>query len=356
MAKRESLFKDRLKNMQGEAEAAMEDYRPSGEAVPEGIYFARQDAVLKPSSSDRMMIARTFTVAEGDQTGRNVWDNLVIEDNPTGLQIARRWIERHENPETGEPYEWPEDLVDLEDIVNEIAEAGFLVKISVKRTPNRDGTDFFTNVNVNKVLEADEGEPTETEPTETEPETETTDDAGDVGEIDLDSMDRAELKALIAEYEDLSAAIRISLRMTEDDIRAKIREVWGWDDEPAEEPTEEPAEESTETTSGYDLSEILAFCASQSIEEAVEGMSEEELIEVMSGYGYNESELVKEEVEMLTALGLEGNIQKAKPAPKPKAKPKTAPKAKPKAAPKAKPKAKSAGKAKPKPKPKGRKK
>lgn len=307
MAKRTEVFADRLRAMSDQADAAMQTYVPGGARVPDGIYIGKESAELREAqSSGKLMISRTFTIVEGEFTGLNVWDNLVIEDNDIGLQLARRWIELHTSQETGENYTWPEaDLAGLETIINEIAEVGATVKLRVKTTLSKKGDGGeYTNATVQQILGVDDAVQSEAIP-EQAPEQDAA--AAD----DLESMDRNSLKTYIAGNVELASKIKVSIKMTDDAIREAIRAVIG-----------EPA--AAEEVSGVDINDILTFCASQGIAEVNDSMNEGKLVEVMSGYGFTAGELTETEVEMLTALGLENNIQKPIPAPKPAEAPKPA--------------------------------
>jgi len=135
--------------MQDTVTQAMSDYKPGGVRVPDGIYTGRESAEMREAkSSGNLMIARQFTIVDGEFKGLNVWDNLVFQDNPVGIQIARRWMEQH-------GYAWPEeDLAEVEAIVNEINEAGALVKFKAKSTPNKNDPDRpRINVDVLEILE-----------------------------------------------------------------------------------------------------------------------------------------------------------------------------------------------------------
>lgn len=147
---------DRLKAMQDGAKAAMENYNPSAFVqVPDGIYIAKVTCELNETKSGKLRINRRFTILEGEQTNLSIFDGLVIEDNDTGLHIARRWIELH-------GYEWPEeDMSQLEIIINELNVAAPVVKIRSKSTESSDGTKTFTNVMVSQVLDGYDAEATQ---------------------------------------------------------------------------------------------------------------------------------------------------------------------------------------------------
>ena len=146
--KKISVFADKLRGMQDTVNAAMADYKPGGVRVPEGIYTAKESAELREAkTSGNLMVARQFTVNDGEFKGLNIWDNLVIQNNPTGIQITRRWVEQH-------GFVWPEeDFAQIEPIVNEINEIGATVKLRLKFTPSQDPDRPYSNVDVLEVLD-----------------------------------------------------------------------------------------------------------------------------------------------------------------------------------------------------------
>jgi hypothetical protein len=154
-----SAWSERLKAMQEGAKAAMENYNPSAFVqVPDGIYIAKETCELsetKPSdgSDPKMKINRRYTILEGEQANLSIFDGLVIENNETGLHIARRWVEQH-------GIEWPEDdMAQLEEIISQINQTAPTVKIRSRTTESKDGTRTFTNVTVSQILEGYEASP-----------------------------------------------------------------------------------------------------------------------------------------------------------------------------------------------------
>lgn len=327
------LFTDRLRKMQGQVAKAMETYTPGGVVVPDGVYDAKLTCELREAKeSGNLMVSRTFTIAEGEQAGLNVWDNLVIENNDTGVQICRRWVETH-------GYQWPdEDFAQIEYIVQEINEVAPMVRVRVKTTVSKTDGGEYTNCTVQKLLDGSETEApaaVEEAPAEAPAEEAPAAASSEVTADELDDMTREQLKALIKADTDMMLAVRVTIKMTDDDIRTAIREFR------AAQGSEAPAAEE----SGLDKTVLLTFCASQNVAEATEEMEVEQVVEAMSGYAFLRNELTEEEIAMLDAAGLSANIrdpEPAKPAPKAPAKPAAKP-----AAPAARPAAKPATPAKP---------
>ena len=150
--KKISVFADKLRGMQDTVAQAMADYKPGGVRVPEGIYTAKESAELKEAKkTGNLMIARQFTVNDGEFKGLNIWDNLVIQNNPTGIQIARRWVEQH-------GFAFPEeDFAEIETIINEINDLGTTVKVKLKFSPSQDPDRPYSNVDVLEVLDGGAG-------------------------------------------------------------------------------------------------------------------------------------------------------------------------------------------------------
>jgi hypothetical protein len=133
----------------------------------------------------------------------------------------------------------------------------------------------------------------------------------------LSGMSRAELKAWIAEN-NLTAAIKVTLKHTDEDVRNMIREYIA--NQPAEETAEQPADEAVDTAAdeaaAAQLNDLLVFCSSQGITEVTEGMSLEEITAVMLTYQYKRDEITDDELELLTTVGIpEANIITSAPVP-----------------------------------------
>ena len=305
---RVTVFGDRLKGLQEQAADAMANYTPGGVRVPDGIYVGREACEIRESqSSGKLMNSRSFTVSDGEQAGLNVWDNVVFEGNEVGMQIMRRWVELH-------GYEWPEnDLGLLEQIVNEINEAAPSVRFRVKTIKDKnDDTREYTNVSVLEILEG-KPEAAAEAPAEAEAEAPAEEASAEdnAAADDLDSMTREQLKKYVASNAELAGAIRITIRMSDDDLKAAIRAALGTE-------AEAPAETEAQTEDNADL---IAFAASQGVDDVTEDMGRDAIVGALRGYGYQRKELTAEEIKMLTEIGLGANIQGAPPAPAPKATP-----------------------------------
>lgn len=321
---KKALFADRLRGMQDAASAAMANYTPGGVKVPDAVYNCRQGCEMSETQAGKLKIARTFTIVEGEYTGLNIWDGLVLEGNEVGIQIARRWVELHQE-------QWPEnDLAELENIVNRINAANLIVSVRSKTSGD------FTNVSVNKIL-SEGAAPTPPPPaapkpavvvapkpvapkpamppvpslqatnvalkkgitsvTAPKPPVEVIPPTPVGADVDqLSAMNRAELKAFISHG---NLPVRVTLKMTDDDIRTEIRK--------------HTAVNAAETAVGIvdqkQLTRALCvLCASQGVEGVTDGMSPDEIAEVMSGYQFARAELTEEEVALLNQVGVGGQI------------------------------------------------
>jgi len=327
-----SIFAERLGKMQQAANEAMAGYTPGGIRIPDSVYMARIQAELREAtSSGNLMISRTFTITEGEFKGLKIWDNIVLEQLDAsgahvlydrGIQNARRWVESH-------GINFPEDIRQLESVVNQINDAAPLCQ--VRSITTKKGDDEYTNVRVMKVLDESGAEVTAVEATQTAPEA-----AAAADQDILDGMDRAGLKAFITEN-NLAATVKVSVKDSEDDIRNKIRTAVSTAEGDAATSEAQAEAAPAEETASYDATTLLAFCASQQITEVEEGMEVSQIVEIMKTYQFKKAELSDDEVTMLSAIGIpDTNLIQPPPAPKPVAPKPAAPKP---AAPPAKPKA-----------------
>jgi len=139
------IYTERLKRMQKMMEEQMKDYVPGGFSIlPEGEYSVRVQATLDATKKlpSRLMVTWAFTIAEGNKTGRKVFDRTIIEDNKVGSQICRGRIE-----DLG--HEWPLRVIDIEPLLETITANPPLVSIQVTHSNSKgdDGKDY-TNAHV----------------------------------------------------------------------------------------------------------------------------------------------------------------------------------------------------------------
>ena len=133
-------FKDRLAKMQAQAEEAAQDYKPGGNftPIPDDDYLFKVKATMDETQKDpkRLQVTWCFVVAEGEYEGRQVWDRTIIEDNKVGLNICHSRID-----DLG--YQWPEKMVDLEPIIEDIMSRcpSITGRVRTKIEHGKDGVD-----------------------------------------------------------------------------------------------------------------------------------------------------------------------------------------------------------------------
>jgi hypothetical protein len=129
-------FKARLAKMQAQAEEAAQDYKPGGNftPIPDDDYLFKVKATLDETQKDpkRIQVTWCFVVAEGEYEGRQVWDRTIIEDNKVGMNICHSRID-----DLG--YQWPEKIVDLEPIIEDIMSRCPSVTARVRSKENKEG-------------------------------------------------------------------------------------------------------------------------------------------------------------------------------------------------------------------------
>jgi hypothetical protein len=157
------LYAKRLAAMQATADEQMADYVPGGfSLIAEGEYKVRVQAKLdetkaKPDKPSKLIVAWTFTVAEGDKAGRKTIDRHFIEggkdDGKTAKQICRGRLE-----DLG--YQWPEgNLPALETELETLSATPPLVEIRVthETSTSNDGKEY-TNARI-RIIDVFEGGP-----------------------------------------------------------------------------------------------------------------------------------------------------------------------------------------------------
>ena len=147
-------FKDRLAKMQAQAEEAAHDYKPGGNftPIPDDDYLFKVKATMDETQKDpkRLQVTWCFVVAEGEYEGRQVWDRTIIEDNKVGLNICHSRID-----DLG--YQWPEKMVDLEPIIEDIMSRCPSVTARVRSKENKEGY-MNTRIFIREVQDLPTGE------------------------------------------------------------------------------------------------------------------------------------------------------------------------------------------------------
>ena len=181
--------------------------------IPEDVYVMKlQEACLDETTGGKLRIKREHVIIEGEHKGVVIRDGMNLETD-MGPVFARRWLAMLD-------VEIPEDPEELEDLLLEVKEAAPVVKGRVRHSGD------FTNVDIISVVDDDEGGDS---------------GSGEEQEIDLDSMDKNELRALV---KDNDLDIDGWRKMDEDTLREAIREqIDGGDEEGTEEGTEEGSDD-----------------------------------------------------------------------------------------------------------------
>lgn len=142
--------------------------------IPEDVYVAKlQDCELTESNSGKLRIKREHVIMEGEHKGVPVRDGLNLE-NEYGPVFCRRWLHMI-------GADVPENPEELETLLAEIKEAAPVCKIRVRHSGDYTNVDVISVVGDEEVGEEGSGE------------------EGEGDEIDLDSMDKDELRALVKE-------------------------------------------------------------------------------------------------------------------------------------------------------------
>lgn len=174
------------------------------EYLPEDVYVAKlQDCWLAEQGKDnKLVVKREHVITDGEFKGVVLWDSFQLE-NEWGPVFLRRWLHML-------GVDVPENPEELEDLIPQVKEAAPEVKIRVKRTDQG-----FVNVDVIALIgenndvsdESDEGVGNE-----------------DDEKIDLDSMNKEELRALV-KNNDLQ--IEEYRKLSEEDLRSAIAKTIG---------------------------------------------------------------------------------------------------------------------------------
>jgi hypothetical protein len=223
-----------------------------GKQAPVGIYRAKVRSVegpVKSSNGNTMLVvaydlthdAAGKKVPSGKEGFAPIWDRpLTDHDHPFVQAKWRQFLLAFGLK--------PKGVLDTDKIV------GKSVQLKLKSDTD-DGGDYRPRIGKIMALAEVEDGGAEEPPEEIEPEEEEEEaaevEAEEEDGIDLDTLDRAELKKLIKEEE---LEIKVLKSMSDDDIRSKIADAMGAEDEEEEEAEaeEEEAEEEADADAGED--------------------------------------------------------------------------------------------------------
>lgn len=327
-----SSFKKRLGKMQGNWESSKS---LGGTEFEDGIYKLQlEDAELVESqSSSKLMIKWAWVCLEGDMAGENIRDYSQLEsESDWARKFAMQRIEKLGR-------EVPDQMSDLEEVVEEIADANPIIMAKIKT--NKDG---FTNIGITRLLDGDAA-------------VVAGDDGGDDGD-DSGGGDDGEEGGDDGTEEGSQFEEGMTVKFEDDDGDEVVGKITGLDDdaETADIKTDDGDEyedidlselEVVEEEGGdegeggdgeeEDLDELIALA--QTLEAKVkEDDDVASLVKRLKKFEYDSSELVPEEIELCEKHGIKLSDPEPEPKPKKKSKKKTAKKAKKKS--KDKPKAK----------------
>jgi len=354
-----SKWGGKLKSMQSGWKQSSSQYDSMFGAsdIPEDVYVLKlQECKLGESDGGGIYVRREHVVLEGDHKGVVIGDVLMLSTE-TGPVYVRRWLKMLE-------IEIPENLEDLEELLAELKDAAPVVKARVTQSSSNDGRQF-TNVRILSVL-GDDGEELEeegagaeldldgmtlkelrtfvkeneleiekylklgeedlraaiTELISEDTEGEEGEEAkaegeaeGEADEIDFDSMEAADLAAFIEENEisckDLGYVNKLKMKKASvKELRAKLQElVSGVEEGEKTEP------EGAEGGDDEAMEMAKLFCGTWDVNLGKDA-DLDDIKKAISACKFPEAELDKDEVTLLTELGLESTIEKAKAKPK----------------------------------------
>jgi len=189
-----SKFASKLKKMQGGWDESAEQYDKvfGARDLPEDTFLFKLQEACLAEKDDKVSVKREHVVIEGEHKGVVVPDSFSL-DSEWGRIFARRWIKMMDK-------DVPKKLADLPALLKEIKEDAPIVKGKVTHSGG------FTNVDVISVIE-DDGDREEGG------------SAGEDGTVDLDDMDKKELRKYVKENDLDIDGYR---KMDEEDLRDAI--------------------------------------------------------------------------------------------------------------------------------------
>lgn len=239
----------------------------SGEKVPEGKYEMKLHPVkfYEKPDSDKISLIRTFTVLSGELKGMAQTDFMNL-GNAVGLSYAMQFIEMLGYSIPEEPQEW----LDIIEAINE--EEPFVIAEVVH---NGD----WVNIKVLELLEAEEAEEAEEDNSE---------------EDNSEEEELALLKKIIKEE---NLKIRVTKKMTSEDVDKLITEKKKELAEAEEDNSEEEAKELT-------VESLIAFAEELGIDDLNPKSSLDEIKKELLDYAIDEDELEEKEIKFIKDNGL----------------------------------------------------
>lgn len=227
------------------------------ENLPEDVYAAKlQDCLLAEQGKDnKLVVKREHVITEGEFKGIVLRDSFQLE-NEWGPVFLRRWLNML-------GVEVPENPEELEDLIPQVKEAAPEVKIRVKR--NDQG---FVNVDVIALIGENDGVSNES------------DGGEDDEEVDLDSMNKEELRALV---KDNDLQIEGYRKLSEEDLRTAIAKTIGSgkesDDEDDDDSNSEESGEEGVDLDALDKEGLLSLIKNNGIEPSDLGFKNKQILD-----------------------------------------------------------------------------
>lgn len=261
-------FREKLTQLQKQWERSTE----TAGKVPPGLYHARlQEASLAESAAGRLQVHREFLILEGEHEGRVLHDYMQLETEQ-GPTFIRRWIEQM-------GYNAPSKADELEETIDAINQEAAELQIKVVHSGD------FVNVRIQRVLAVT---PQPAKPT-------------------------VSAKAPVAAAAPAPAPAQGGLfsGKTPPPVQAPVNS------QAQAKPTGKvpvkvgKATQAKEEPEAPELVKLIAFAQGQGLEPAVtEASSYDEVVDVITNYSFEVSELLPDEVAMLKAIGATINESK----------------------------------------------
>ena len=315
-----SSFKEKLAGMQGtweEGKGAL--------GLPEATYtFVLQNCELRESKKGNLMVLREHLVLVGDMEGEVQTDFMSL-NNKTGMFYLNQWI-------TLMGFEAPDDLADLEEVLEEVSNASPVYTADVVKSGD------FVNVRCQELLQEsyspEDGEEVNPPKKEKEKKKGTTPKkprkSTKVVEEETDAVDKNGFEVGdLVHWEDADSEITGNITLYDDkenvyNVKTAEGEIWEFAPEELtkldDDGTEEEQEE-VEETEDAELTTLLEFCSANDIE-LPEGADLASVVSTLNEYEWEENKLAEHEVDLLKQykVAVKKSPKKRKPAKKKKAK------------------------------------
>jgi len=287
-------FKEALRN----AREMYEDAKIYSSDVPEGQYKLQllSASMAFAKTSGALMIKRQHQVLDGDHEGKHVFDNLVLT-HVFGWNNAQKWMELC-------GYEVPDDPEEVEDVITGINEENPIV---IARVTKSGEDNSFTNVHVIELLEesaeVEDDDDEEEKPAPKKGKAKKASGEFDIGDaVTFEDDDGGVTSGKIVDFEDDEAHVE------DEEGEVWVIEVADLSKADKKEKKTKKTKKTKKKDEDDDTALLLAFCQAQGIdqeENVDEDTSLEDLVEILSEYEWDGSELSDGECELLDRVGVE---------------------------------------------------